>query len=511
MAGIKKNSLTVGSIIILVLSVISFVFIPAMVQSGHESKSIVLGKWKNKTLENDDGSLFIREYRNLYRMAELTGSLSTDNQFQRELIEQRMQYIAFNAAMVQLAAQTEALSAGFHLPNKAINKALLSVYTDRETGAYSQRLYEQTSEQARLAYRKEVSDSLIAERYIEDMFGAHDNLFGLKTSSAETAFIQKMGEKERIFKYVIFEDSQFPKEKIRAYGAEHADLFAEHNLLLLTFSSEEDANKVAASIQKGEITFEDAIATHSTKAGTDTSGKLLSPYRTAVNQTFPESKNLDAVLNLGVDEISPVVKTDRGYAIVKCTAPVKAADFTDAETEERVFSYMKTNERGLIEDYLEEKAKVFADTARGESGEDGFVKTAERNELVVQTSNPFPINYGSAGILSQISSQTDSLLTAGIRNENFFKKIFALKKNEISDPILIGSNVAVLQLYEETEAAEDVRNNIGTLYNRYVSLWYPQYPLALMRFEMLPWGQQTLLDFVLKNPQFTDNFRDAIK
>lgn len=510
MAGIKKNSLTVGSIIILVLSVISFVFIPAMVQSGNETKSVVLGKWKNKTLENDDGSLFLREYRNLYRMAELIGYLSTDNQFQRELIEQRIQYIAFNAAMVQLAAQTEVLSAGFYLPNKAINKALLSVYTDRETGAYSQRLYEQTSEQARLAYRKEVSDSLIAERYIEDMFSAN-SLFGLKTSSAETAFIQKMGEKERSFKYVVFEDSQFPKEKIRAYGTEHADLFAEHNLLLLTFSSEEEANKVAASIQKGEVTFEDAIATHSTKTGTDTSGKLLSPYRTTVNQTFPESKNLDIVLKLGVDEISPVVKTDRGYAIVKCTAPVKAADFTDTETEERVFAYMKANERGLIEDYLEEKAKVFADSARGESGENGFTQTAERNELVVQTSNPFPINYGGAGILSQISSQTDSFLTAGIRNENFFKKIFALKKNEISDPILIGSNVVVLQLHEETEATEEARNNIGTLYNRYVSLWYHEYPLALIRFEMLPWGQQTLLDFVLKHPQFTDNFRNAIK
>jgi len=77
----------------------------------------------------------------------------------------------------------------------------------------------------------------------ENIFGTYNNIFGLKTSSAETAFVQKMAKKERIFKYVVFEESQFPQEKIRAYGEEHTDLFAEHNLLMLTFNSQEDANK----------------------------------------------------------------------------------------------------------------------------------------------------------------------------------------------------------------------------------------------------------------------------
>ena len=507
MAGFKKNTLAIGSVIILVFSVIAFVFIPAVGGQAGSNTKTMLGKWKNKRLEYTADGLFLREYRQLHRSAELRGYLRSDNKMQQEFMERQVMRTAFNASMVQLAAQEEALSAGFYLPNKNINKALIAFYTD-STGAYSEKLYTQTSEQQRLAYRREVIDYLTAQRYIEDNFGTYDAVFGLKTSAAETAFIQKMAEKERSFKYVVFEEGQFPKENIRAYGTEHADLFAEHSLFMLTFTTQEDANKTAQALQKGEIMFEDAVVTNSTKLGTDSSGKLLSPYRTTVNRTFPESKDLDTVLKLGVDEISPVVKTASGYAIVKCTAPVKAADFTLPETEDRVFSYMKANERGLIEDYLEQKAKVFAEAARTGSG---FVHQAELDGLVVQTSNPMVINYGNAGVLPQISSQSNSFFMAGIRNEAFFEKAFALKPEEISDPLLLGSNVLVLQLEEEKDSTEEAKNNSADSYRQFASLWYYEYPLAMLAYQQLSWGQQTFIDFVLNSKNFTDNFNTVFQ
>ena len=501
MAGFKKNTLAIGSIIILVFSVIAFVFVPAAGgQSGSNTKTM-LGKWKNKQLDYTADGLFLREYRQLHRSAEMRGYLRSDNKIQQEFVERQIMRTAFNASMIQLAAQEEALNAGFYLPNKNINKALISYYTD-STGAYSEKLYAQTSEQQRLTYRREVIDYLTAQRYIEDNFGTYNNIFGLKTSSAETAFVQKMAEKERIFKYVVFEESQFPQEKIRAYGEEHADLFAEHSLLMLTFNSQEDANKTAQALQKEETTFEDAVITNSTKQGTDSNGKLLSPYRTTINRTFPESKDLDTVLKLGVNEVSPIVKTSSGYAIVKCTAPVIPADFTLAETQDRVLSYMKSNERGIIEDYLEQKAKTFTEAAKI----GGFSQEASINDLVVQTSNSITLNYGNAAILPQISSQADSFFTAGVRNETFFKKAFALKEGEISEPILLGSNVLVLQLEEEKAGSEETQNNIATSYRQFASIWYYEYPLAMLAYQQLSWGQQTFIDFVLNSKNFTDNF-----
>ncbi|MFC1238169.1 peptidyl-prolyl cis-trans isomerase [Treponema vincentii] len=501
MAGVKKNTLAIGSIIILVFSVITFVFIPAAGGQAGSNAKTMLGKWKNKRLDYTADGLFLREYRQLRSSAEMRGYLRSDNKAQQEFMERQIMRTAFNASMIQLAAQEEALNAGFYLPNKNINRALISFYTD-STGAYSEKLYNETSEQQRLAYRRQVIDYLTAQRYIEDNFGTYDNIFGLKTSSAETAFVQKMAEKERIFNYVVFEESQFPQEKIREYGEEHADLFAEHNLLMLTFTSQEDANKTAQALEKGEITFEDAVITNSTKVGTDSNGKLLSPYRTTVNRTFPESKDLDTVLKLGVDEVSPVVKTSYGYAIVKCTAPVTAADFTLTETQNRVFSYMKSNERGIIEDYLEQKAKTFAEAAKI----GGFAHEASVNDLVVQTSNPITLNYGNAAILPQISAQSDSFFAAGIRNENFYKKAFALKTAEISEPILLGSNVLVLQLEEEKTGSEETQNDIATSYRQFASIWYYEYPLAMLAYQQLSWGQQTFIDFVLNSKNFTDNF-----
>jgi len=509
MASLKKNTLAVGSIIILVFSVIAFVFVPAAGGQSSGNYKTMLGKWKHKKLENTSDGLFLREYRQLRRFAEMRGYLTSDNKPQQEFMERQIMRVSFDSAMVQLAAQEEALSAGFYLPNKNINKALIPFYTD-STGTYSEKMYEQTSEQQKLTYRRQVIDYLTAQRYIEDNFGAGDELFGLKTSAAEAAFVQAMAEKERSFKYVVFEESLFPKDKIRAYGAEHADLFAEHSLLMLTFISQEDANKTAQALQKGEIKFEDAVVTNSTKYGTDSSGKLLSPYRTAVNQTFPESKDLDTVLKLAVDEVSPVVKTASGYAIVKCTAPVKAADFTLPETQDRVFSYMKSNERGVIEDYLEQRAKAFAEAART-GGAEGFEHTAQVNDLVVQVSNPMVINYGNNDILPQISAQADTFFAAGIRNETFFKKAFALKLSEISEPILLGSNVLVLQLEEEKDSSEDVKDKIATSYRQVASGWYYGYPLARLAFQKLSWGQQTFIDFVLQSEHFTDNFSAVFK
>lgn len=500
MAGFKKNTLAIGSIIILVFSIIAFVFVPAAGGQWGSNTKTMLGKWKNKQLDYTADGLFFQEYRKLHYSAETRGYLRSDNKVQQEFVERQIMHAAFNASMIQLAAQEEALNAGFYLPDKNINKALIPYYTD-STGAYSDKLYTQTSEQQRLANRRQVIDYLTAQRCIEDNFGTYDNIFGLKTSSAETAFVQKMAEKERIFKYVVFEESQFPQEKIRAYGEEHTDLFAEHNLLMLTFNSQEDANKTAQALQKDEITFEDAVVTNSTKLGTDSTGKLLSSYRTTVNRTFPESKDLDTVLKLDVDEVSPVVKTSSGYAIVKCTAPVTAADFTLPETQDRVLSYMKSNERGIIEDYLEQKAKTFIEAAKI----GGFSQEASVNDLVVQTSNPITLNYGNAAMLPQISYQSDTFFSAGIRNETFFKKAFALKQGEISEPVLLDSNVLVLQLEEEKAGSEETKNNIANSYRQFASFWYYEYPFAMFAHQQLSWGQQTFIDFVLNSKNFTDN------
>jgi len=139
-------------------------------------------------------------------------------------------------------------------------------------------------------------------------------------------------------------------------------------------------------------------------------------------------------------------------------------------------------------------------------GSGGFAHEAELNDLVVQVSNPMVLNYGNADILPQISAQSDSFFSAGMRNETFFKTAFSLKPEEISEPVLLGSNVLVLQLNEEKDASEEAKNKIATSYRQFASIWYYEYPLAMLAYQQLSWGQQTFIDFVLNSKNFTDNF-----
>ena len=65
----KKTMLFIGSVIILILSAITFIFIPAMAQ-GAGQDSLVFGKYGNKKIEYKQGSEFanaVANYTEMYR------------------------------------------------------------------------------------------------------------------------------------------------------------------------------------------------------------------------------------------------------------------------------------------------------------------------------------------------------------------------------------------------------------------------------------------------------------
>lgn len=100
MAGFKKNTLAIGSVVILVFSVIAFVFMPAGAGQSGDNSQKTLGKWKNKRLDSTSEGLFWREYRQLHRSAEMRGYLRSDNKIQQEFMERQIMRTAFNSAMI---------------------------------------------------------------------------------------------------------------------------------------------------------------------------------------------------------------------------------------------------------------------------------------------------------------------------------------------------------------------------------------------------------------------------
>ena len=117
-------------------------------------------------------------------------------------------------------------------------------------------------------------------------------------------------------------------------------------------------------------------------------------------------------------------------------------------------SYLKNYEKSVIEEYYIAKANDLIKDAE----KDGFDKACEKNGTSKKEIAPFPLNYGNLSIAASLDT-TDAGITGAENNEEFLTTAFSLKMNEISKPIVIGNNIAVLQFTkEETVSAEEEKN-----------------------------------------------------
>lgn len=510
MASSKKIAASIGGIIVFVLGVIAFVVAPMVTERSSQGFKVV-GKWGNVRIDNSSSSPFIGQYQFLANYVERQKIEPEDVQM-REFFWQQISYLAFRAAVVQVAMEDEVVNAGYRVPQFRVNKDLINYYLD-ENGVYSESKYQNTPEATRVTYRKEIEKYIKDNRYIEDLFG-NGSGYGLKTSSKETDFIVDMAKKERSFKYVVFNLNLYPVSEIVKYGKEHSDLFTMYDFSLLSYLTEEEAKKMLVSIKNGEVSFEDAVILNATKTLTDDNGKVTANYRTDINRYFPDNEHLKTVLALKPSELSSVVSLDNGmFAIVRCNAEPALPDFESEALISNIRNYMNRNEKGLLENYIVNMAGKFVESAKAS----GFEKAAadfEGSSLSVETSNLFGINYGNASSLPTLPAQ--GFFNAVSKNESFFKKAFALKSGEISEPILAGSEVAVLTLEEEKEVDEYTLDRTKKDYQNQAGAWFPYYHIAAIMSMQgmnypLPIAHKTFMDYIFTNSKFQDNFGNLFK
>jgi len=474
----KKNILWFGAVFILILSVITFVFIPTSRASG-KNGTPVFGKWNGKPIEYAQGSYFNRQVQ----------AISNQMQSQGQEVNQYSYYqimqTAFNSSVIRLAVLDELNKVGFKIPQSSVNKNLVKYYLD-SNGKYSAKQYQSTPESDRNTYRMTMTEELTAERYTDDFFGRQSGIYGLKTSSKETDLIKTMSSPERSFNYVSFATTKYPESETIAYGKANPALFIKHNLSIITVDTEAVAKKVADTLAKKKISFEDAVTTYSTRTKTDAAGKLTDSFRNDLNSLFSDAKDLETVLALKPGEISKIVKAGSTFVIVRCDAAPVDPDFTNTAVIAAVTTYMNTNERGKIEDYFMAKAKEFSGVART-SGFDAAVKAAG---LEKKTTTAFGINFGNLNIMAPIPFDKYPEFESAQKSESFFKTAFGMAPTDISDPILLGSNVVVLQVAEEKAADPQILEMAPQFYGYYASSW----------------SQQSMSAVFLKSKKLEDNF-----
>ncbi|MGP1416067.1 MAG: peptidylprolyl isomerase [Treponema sp.] len=498
----KSVSTSIGGVIILILSIISFIFLPTMVQTG--GRATTLGKWGRISIQNTENSEFTNQYRNLAGYAESQNLIPSDD-FSRTSFYHSLAKVAFNSSVIDVAMTDELERAGYVPSDFLVNKELVKYYLD-ENEMYSETKFQSTPANTRLSYKKAVEHSMIARRYVEDIFG-DGKKGGMKMSASETAFIEEMAKKVRDFKYVSFGFDSYPKEKIKEYGMEKAELYKTYDFSLLSYETEEEAKNVLSSLKDGSKSFEDALKEIENKKLTNDDGKLEKATREDIADIFPDNADLDKVVALKSGDISDVLQTsEMDYVIIRCDGDAKEADFDSEEVQNKVFAKIKSEDRGKIEEYLLEKGKEFVEKAK----KDGFdVVSSEYNKETI-LSQPFSLNYGSLSYFPSISTDKDSVLSPASKNEEFYKDVFSLKDGEISSPHLLASNVVILSQNSEKDSDEYVKDN-GKTYKNQCENYMPYYNLVMllqargMNFYTIPLAQKTFIDFILKNPKLVDN------
>lgn len=429
----------ISATIILVIAALAFLYVPAMSQNSAESGIEVYGKYDGEKITNENGSYYMAALQQAYANAEASGKQITNDNFYELMVS------AFNQTILNMAFTDEVKQTGYIPSEAAITDRMLQYINSQTDDAAT--FVKNMSNNDKNTLFEAAKDELIYNRYVEDYFGSQSGLYGVKTSSAQEAFIKNMNVYQRSFDMVSFSKTEYPEAELISFANANPDLFVKHNLSAITGDDEASLKSILDQINKNEITFEDAVSNLSTLRTTEENGKFKNNFKYQLKVILTSEDDLNTVLNLKAGELSGVVKTASGYAIFRGDGENTPADFTDEAMLKTVDTYMNTYETGLIEDYYINLAQDFA----ADAVTLGFDAATKKYGVTSTEIGPFPINYGDSAILSYLPS--DAALTYAKQSDEFFSTAFGLKENEISSPLVLGDYIVVLKYLSETEGS----------------------------------------------------------
>ena len=473
---------TFGASIILIICFIAFVLPSSLSKTAQQQEGLVFGKYKGKKISYEYGSdftNFLSQYAQMYRNQGI--EITSSNQM-------TVYNYAFNSTVVKYSQEDALKKAGYEVPEETINLQLKNYFKDSD-GKFSMKAYKQADPSYIENLTESIKDSLYTGRYYDDYFGTtfgDYTLFGLKSPAAETEFLDSFGQEKRAFKMVTFDTGNYPEFEQLKFGKENPDKFTKYDISIITVDDKESANKVLSRINKGQITFEDAIAEYSEKNYSDSDGKLSNNSQYQIENILADKENLSKIIGLAQDEISPAIETLLGYSIFKNNGSATQPDFSNEDTLKDIQNYISIYETSVIEDYFADVAKAFVQEAKASDLETAAAsyENATINELAA-----FPLNYGSSPIYETMDTSSLKVLATADKSEDFLKQAFSLKLYDYSDPIIIGGDIVVLQYIgsEAVEKAEDAEPS--------------DYSTKLSEFD-----QATLQNVVFQSPKFENNF-----
>ncbi|HWR10987.1 MAG TPA: SurA N-terminal domain-containing protein [Rectinemataceae bacterium] len=450
--GVKNPFVYGGTIVILIITVIAFVFIPSIgggLSSSNQAPKF--GSWDGKSITYTTGSYFATQVAQINDYLRQQG-LSEQN-FQ--LYAYQVWHMAFQSAAIRTGVIQTVQKSGFRLTEKGLDEAIATLAEFQQDGKFSIEKYNQTPAATRLSLRKSTKEDYTVRRYYED-------LYTLAPSTAEIAFVASMAKPERSIAYVTLPLSDFPAEEVAAWGNKNSDLFRTLGVSRITItSSEADAKKILGQVRENKLSFEDAAKSHSQDAYADKGGDAGSVYYYLFAEGFANKDDAAKVAALPKGEISDVYKiADKAWSFFKINSELAMADFGKQSTLDEVKLYINDKEKGTLESWAIAKANSLVSTVDGAQ----FQVAAKKAGLAIKSAGPFIVNIGNPTfyaynqqipLLQTPFQNSDPALQAAEQDEAFMTELFTQTKGKVSKPLVVGDNVIVFAVTEDKEASDD--------------------------------------------------------
>jgi hypothetical protein len=456
----KANpAIFIGTVVVLVIVVVAFVFVPAIVPgtAGGWQEDLNFGAYDKIPINYVPGNFFAETREELARSQQ---SSTSDSNYQ--LIDFQIWRAAFEQTVEHIAILQEMKAAGYTAPEELVDEEVASLPMFQENGRFSAARYRQLDNTSQMNLWRQVQENIIKERYYSD-------IADLLRSSREEEFIINMGSSRRTFDGAAFSVSSYPDAEVLAYAEQNPGDFRSTHLSRITInSSEREARQVLDSVKEGVLTFEEAAKTQSQDSYADRGGDMGVKLVYELSTEISDTQQREGLIALAKGELSDLLQTGSGWAFFRAEDNSYPADTSDPAMLEKIRSYVMNFERGRVDTWFIGQAEDLANNTTA----NGFDEAVYSKGLTKFSFGPVAVNYGDLEFFPGLSSFSIPELNDSYAstNLNFWQTAFSTPLNTPSKPLVLGNAVIVLYPKEESPADEGEAENIKAYFSYYLSV-----------------------------------------
>jgi hypothetical protein len=456
----KANpAIFIGTVVILVIVVIAFVFVPAIVPGagGGWREDLDFGTYDKIPINYVPGNYFADAREDLARIRQ-----NSVNDSNYQLIDFQIWRTAFERTVEHIGILQEMKAAGYVAPEELVDEEVAALPMFQENGRFSAARYRQLDNASRMNIWKQVQESIIKERYYSDMAD-------LLRSSREEEFVINMGSFRRTFDGAAFSVSSYPDAEVVAYAEQNPGNFRSTHLSRVTInSSEREARQVLNSVKEGVLTFEEAAKTQSQDSYAERGGDMGVRLVYELSTEISDAQQREGLIALAKGELSDILQIGSGWAFFRAEDNSYPADPADPATLEKIRSYVMNFERGRVDTWFIGQAEDLVNNTAA----NGFDEAVYSKGLTKFSFGPVAVNYGDLGFFPGLSSFSIPELNDSYAstNLNFWQIAFSTPLNTPSKPLVLGNVVIVLYPKEESPAGEGEAEKIRAGFSYYLSV-----------------------------------------